>query len=189
MRAFLAITLPDDVRASLEALQRDLAQSQADVNWVEPKNLHVTLKFLDEITDGQRQAVEALLARVASDHDPFTVSMEQVGAFPSIGSPHVIWVGLAQGKETVASIAEVIERQGASIPLRREERRFSPHLTLGRVRSSRHQQALVRRLRDLIWEPPAPWLVASLTLYQSVLSPAGPFYTVLADILLSYRSN
>lgn len=184
MRAFLGLALPDAVRASLDALQRELAASQADVKWVSHEHLHVTLKFLDEISEAQRQAVEALLARVARREEPFSLSLKGLGAFPSVAAPRVIWVGLAQGSEVVARIAAAIEQEGAAIPLRREERPLSPHLTLGRVRSSQNRQALAQRLRETAWKPPSPWRVSTVTLYQSVLSPAGARYTVIADIPL-----
>jgi 2'-5' RNA ligase len=71
-----------------------------------------------------------------------------------------------------------------AIPLRKEERAFSPHITLGRVRSPRGRQALVEELRTVSWEPPPPWRVSSVTLYQSLLHPAGPQYTILADLPL-----
>ena len=189
MRAFVGIHLPEDVRASLAQLQRELAQSRADVKWVAPEHLHVTLKFLDEISDAQRQAVETLLGRLAGSEEPFPLVVSSVGAFPSIESPRVIWVGLAEGRERLTRMAQAIEREGAAIPLRKEERPLSPHLTLGRVRSPNNRHALVQRLRDTVWQPPTPWQVATLTLYQSTLGPSGPHYTALAEIPLGRHAR
>lgn len=187
MRAFVAVDLPAHVRSALAELQQDLARSNADVKWVEPPNLHVTLKFLGEITDDERRAVEALLQRVAGETPPFALTLEELGAFPSVAAPRVLWVGIREGKEPVVRMAEAIEREGAAIPLPRDARPFAAHVTLGRVRSPRHRQALAQRLRDAAWRAPDPWEVTTLTLYQSVLGPAGPRYTVLADVPLSGR--
>jgi 2'-5' RNA ligase len=184
MRTFIAVELPQTVRAGLVTLQGELAKAQADVKWVEPENLHLTLKFLGEITDEQRQAIESLLKRVADHEEPFTLGLGGVGAFPSVTAPRVIWVGLGEGEEPVARVAQMIEEGGRAIGLRREERPFATHLTLGRVRSSRRRTALAQLLRETTWEPPSPWRVTSITLYQSVLGPGGPRYTVLADIPL-----
>ena len=184
MRAFLGIALPKSAQQSLAVLQGELATSRADVKWVEPATLHLTLKFLDEISDAQCHAIEVLLARIASREEPFSLRVEGVGAFPSVGAPRVIWVGLAEGKEIVARIAGAIEQEGDALALRREERPFAGHLTLGRVRSSRNRQALTQCLRATVWKSPPPWRVSTLTLYQSVLSPAGPSYAVLADVPL-----
>ncbi len=188
MRAFLGIALLPAIRASLERLQQGLARSGADVKWVEPSHLHVTLKFLGEISDAQRQAIEALVARVTASEAPFAIRLNALGAFPSLTAPRVVWVDAGEGGEAVARIAEAIEREGAAIPLRKEEHPFSPHITLGRVRSPRGRQALVAALQDARWEPPPPWRVSAVTLYESVLRPDGPHYTVLAELPLLERS-
>src|SRR3990167_4334870 len=110
MRAFIGISLPDAVRSSLASLQRQLSESGADVKWVEPANLHVTLKFLDEITDDQRRMAEALLGRVAQREHAFTLALGRVGAFPSTSLPRVLWVGLAEGRDAAMRIAQAIEQ-------------------------------------------------------------------------------
>ena len=184
MRAFLAIALPEDARNSLTALQEDLADSRADVKWVEPQHLHVTLKFLGEITDEQRRVIERLLAEVARDETTFTLGLERVEAFPSLSSPRVVWVGLGEGKERAIRLAERVEQGADGLGFRKEARPFAAHVTLGRVRTPRRQAALVQALRGCAWRPPASWTVSALTLYQSVLSSSGPSYRVLAEVPL-----
>ena len=182
MRAFIAIALPDAVRASLAALQQALARSRADVKWVEPEHLHVTMKFLGEITEEQRWAVEAMLQQITRAIQPFPLALRELGAFPSMRSPRVVWVGIEEGKEPLMRLAEGIEREGAAAALQKEERPFAAHVTLGRVRSPRSHQALVKALSDTDWPPPSPWSADHVTLYQSILSSSGPTYSVLADI-------
>lgn len=188
MRAFLAITLPPEIRQSLALLQTQLAASGADVKWVEAENLHVTLKFLGEIGDDTRQLVESLVGRLASAEPSFALALGVVGAFPSFSAARVVWVGLAEGAQTVARIAQAIGREGQGRALRHEERAFSPHLTIGRVRSSRRRPQLTQALQQAAWTPPEPWRVTSLTLYQSALSARGPRYTVLAEFPLRQRA-
>lgn len=184
MRAFIGISLPEGVRVALANLQRQLGESHADVKWVAPDNLHVTLKFLDEITEEQRGLVEALLGRVASGERAFALGLGHAGAFPSMRAPRVLWVGVEEGKETVVRIAAAIEREGAALSLPREERPFAAHVTIGRVRSPNNRPLLAERLQQATWQPPEPWRATSLTLYESVLSSTGPRYRVLADIPL-----
>lgn len=184
MRAFLALTLPDDIRRSLHALQRELAHSGADIKWVEPQNLHVTLKFLGDITEEQRRAVERLLGEAARGETAFTLGLDRAGAFPSLSSPRVVWVGLGEGKERAVQIAERIEESCGSLGLPKEDRPFAAHVTLGRVRSQRRLPMLARALRECAWRAPAPWPVTALTLYQSVLGSSGPAYSVLAEVPL-----
>jgi 2'-5' RNA ligase len=182
MRAFIALAIPEEARQRLVQLQSDLRASRADVKWVEPENLHVTLKFLGEISEEERQAVEHMLRRIATATAPFPLGLSGVGAFPSLGAPRVIWVGLGEGSEAAAHLAQMIEREGASIPIPKEDRPFSAHLTLGRVRSPRGRQELVGRLRQSRWQPPSAWQVNAVRLYQSVLGSGGPQYTVLAEV-------
>lgn len=184
MRAFIALVLPDAARDALERLQQELRASRADVKWVEPDNLHVTLKFLGEISEAERQALERMLRQLATSMEPFALGLSGVGAFPSVSAPRVIWVGLGEGVEAAAHLAQAIEREGASIPLPREDRPFSAHVTLGRVRSPRGRQVLVVALKQSRWQPPSAWQVNAVTFYQSVLGSGGPQYTVLADIPL-----
>ena len=182
MRAFIGVALPESIRTSLHALQQELAESRADLKWVEPEQLHLTLKFLDEITEEQRQQVETMLRRVTASATPFMVQLDQVGAFPSRHAPRVIWVGLAEGTEELARMAAMIEEEARAMGLRREERPFASHLTVGRVRSSRSLKALAQQLPHVQWKSPAPWHVVAITLYQSVLSSAGAHHSKLAEI-------
>ena len=125
MRAFIGIALPSVVRETLSALQHELARSGADVKWVEPEHLHVTLKFLGEITEAQRQAVEGILRDIGAREPPFLLGMEGLGAFPTIEAPRVMWVGLSEGREAVIRIAQAIEEEGSRIQLPKEERPFA----------------------------------------------------------------
>ena len=184
MRAFIALSLPSSAQSSLASLQQSLAVSGADVTWVQPQNLHVTMKFLGEITDEQRQTIEALLRRVASGAAPFSLGLEGVGAFPSLAAPRVIWTGIAAGNDVVLRLAKAIEEGTEEASLPKEERPFSAHVTLGRVRSAKRREALSRALRDAVWTPPAPCRMSALTLYQSLLGSSGPTYTVLSEFPL-----
>jgi 2'-5' RNA ligase len=189
MWAFVAIRLPQSVKDSLAQLQCTLDQAQADVTWVEPHNLHVTLKFLDEISESQAQHVMSLLARVASAEPGFELGLAQPGAFPSVAAPRVMWVGLAQGQQTAARIAAAIEMGSRELGLRTEERPFAAHVTLGRVRSARGRPRLADQIRSVRWIPPAGWQVRALTLYESRLSSAGPQYVVREEAGLSVAAR
>ena len=184
MRAFVAVGLPEHVRHALEALQRELAAARADVKWVEPANLHLTLKFLDEITDDQRIEIEQLLRRIMARQTPVTMRLGGVGAFPSMTAPRVVWVGCEEGAEALAQMAGEIEQEAAALTLRREERPFAAHLTIGRVRSPRGRRELAQAMQQAAWIPPASWVVSTLTFYRSILGSHGSTYSALAEIPL-----
>jgi 2'-5' RNA ligase len=197
MRAFIAMELPGEIRERLRRLQEQLATAQADVEpparagggtppriggvkWVAEDHLHVTMRFLGEITDAQRQAIERLLKTIADRANPIEAGLSHLGAFPSSASPRVIWVGIGQGSESLARIAGEIEEGLGELHLPKEERGFVPHVTLGRVRSPRNCGQLARRLSEIAWKPPGSFWIAGLTFFQSSLTSSEPIYTTLA---------
>lgn len=189
MRAFLALELPVEVRTALADLQRELAQAQADVKWVELPNLHVTLRFLGEITEAQRLQVQNLLTQVAGRFQPIQVRVDTIGAFPSLSAPRVVWVGIEQGREPLEQLAEQVEAGLAAQGFPRADHPFQAHVTLGRARSPRHRARLVACLQQTGWKAPPPCVVSGLTFFQSTLTSSGPRYTALATIPFSLRAQ
>src|SRR4029077_16283192 len=123
------------IRDRLIALQTNLAKSGAEVKWVEPDNLHLTLLFLGEVGQRDLMPVCRAVAAVAATLPAFVVSFEQAGAFPSAHRPRTLWVGVGTGAAEVTALHDTLE--GPLLDLgcyRREERAFAPHLTLGRVK-------------------------------------------------------
>jgi 2'-5' RNA ligase len=179
MRAFLAIELPESVRTAVAAYQRQLVDSRADVKWVERDNLHITVRFLGEIDQATQRDVEALVRRVTVQAAPSDIVLSEIGAFPSMRAPRVIWIGAGSGHESLARVAQQIETGLEGLGFPPERRGFVVHATLGRVRSARGLTDLVRRLNERSWEPRA-MRVEMVTLFQSQLSGAGSIYTPLA---------
>ena len=183
MRAFLAVELPRPTQTMLAGVQRTLAEAGADVKWVEPHNLHVTVRFLGEIDEPQRRTVESLTARVASRTAPVPVRLSHVGAFPSLRAPRVVWVGIEEGREPLLRMAEQLEEELVRAGFQQEARAFEAHATLGRVRSARRRTELVERLTQFAWpSAPEPFVADHLTLFHSALSPSGPTYLPLARL-------
>ena len=181
MRAFLALSLPEPVCQSLAALQQELSTAGSDVGWVQPDQLHLTLKFLDDISEEQRQAIEQRAAAIAAAVPRIELSLGELGAFPTTRAPRIIWVGAKLGRQQIVDVATQLEAAARELGLRREERPFSAHVTLGRVRSSRGQDRLIEQMQQVAWTPPAPWTVEAITLYLSILGSAGAQHTVLAE--------
>lgn len=168
MRAFIAVEISEGARTEVARLQETLITAGADVKWVEPRNLHLTLKFLGEVPEEKIPALTESLGRTAAETPPFSFSLQGVGAFPRMEHPRVIWVGVQEGKEQLVQLAEKVGG----------ERPFSPHLTIGRVRSG-------ARLAPLPFKAGEPILADRLVLFQSVLSPDGSIYTPLAILPFS----
>jgi RNA 2',3'-cyclic 3'-phosphodiesterase len=179
MRAFLAIAVNDAVRAELARMQQTLGRTPAKVKWVEPANLHLTMQFLGEIDTAQADAVAAAMAGAAEGFEPFACRIEGLGCFPPNGLPRVVWAGVGQGAEAILRLHAALEQR--LVPLGFEaERRFVPHVTLGRVKSPRgagELAAAVERQRPAAF---GACRVEAVMLYRSELTPQGAVYHKVA---------
>ena len=186
MRLFIAIDLSPEFKQELARLQSELKKSNADVKWVEPENVHLTLKFLGEVTKEYADKVKKVLDSVASQFKSFEISLSGIGAFPKLDYPRVVWVGIAKGKDQAKKISEKLDEELSKLGFAKEEREFAAHLTIGRVRSAKNKESLKTNILSLDPGPLplAPQQVSTINLYQSTLTPKGPIYTCLYQALL-----
>ncbi len=182
MRTFIAIELPKEIKTSLSRLQEQLKRTGADVRWVEPGNIHLTLKFLGEIDTEHLEKINLILEQTARKHTPFKTNISSLGAFPKIGFPRVIWVGIRQGDEETKKIAGYLEEEIEKIGIAKENKAFSSHITIGRVRSQKSKEKLIRELNNLagyFGKENLAFTIKKITLFKSNLSPKGPTYEIL----------
>ena len=184
MRAFIAIELSDNIRDTLSQIQSHLKYSGADVKWIEKDNIHLTLKFLGEISEEKLQQVKLALEIIGKETRPFEISIKDIGAFPKIDHPRVIWVGLDKGVEESKTLAEKIDEELSKTGFAKESRPFAAHLTLGRVRSAKNRQALQQKIKNCQLSTVNCQLIKSIALFQSKLTPKGPIYTKLHEARL-----
>ena len=185
-RAFVAVALDDDVRQEMAGLTELLRRTQADVKWVAPENLHMTLKFLGEVSPETEEAVSVALIRSLGTPRAaaFAFTLGGLGAYPSLSRPRVIWVGVQEGQERLASIASQVDQALTQAGFPTEARPFSPHLTLGRCRSATNLNELKRAMEKMHdYEGPRV-SVRRVVLYSSVLRPTGPVYEPLSTFEL-----
>ena len=187
MRCFIAIDISEQIRKALNNLQNEL-QSKADIKkgdakWVNPENIHLTLKFLGEIKDEQVIDICNITEEVASRHESFELDVESVGHFGG-RSARVLWVGAGQNCDNLLQLQEDLEQQLDLAGWPKEGRKFSAHLTLCRVRNPKAGIILAQMTegyKDLkLGTMPAD----SISVYQSQLTPKGPIYTRLGDYKL-----
>jgi len=178
MRLFVAVHIPEEVRAGLASLQERLRRVQADVSWVKPANIHITLKFLGETEPKQLERIGAVLAAAAASVAPFSVAVAGAGTFGG-RVPRVIWAGVREGVAPLETLARAVEDGLARIGFAKEKRGFAAHLTLGRVRSSRNAESLLGVIRDEPSELFGTAVVDRFALMQSELNPSGSVYTEL----------
>ncbi len=182
LRAFLAIDPPAGLRPLLARVQEELKKSGADVKWVPVGNVHITLKFFGQIAEAQVEPIAAAAENIARGQRPFTLRVAGVGAFPSVKSPRVVWLGVAGDLDIMAAFCRQLEAAFAVLGFPPEDRPFYPHLTLGRVKSSKGRAELSRCLVTLPPVESEPFQIREVILYRSSLSPQGATYSPLKVI-------
>jgi 2'-5' RNA ligase len=193
MRLFIALELEPSVRKRLRETQESLRRNMDGgwVRWVQPDGIHLTLKFLGEVeasrVEGVNSAVEAQASRQPSCR--FTVG--GVGAFPNPERARVLWVGIRDAEDGVRGLQAGLEGALSQLGFEREGRRYTPHLTLGRVRDGTGRDSLARLAEALAaYTPPEPMQTSSETvmLVSSELRPGGPIHTILSRHRLQERA-
>ena len=192
MRAFIAIELSDEIRKILSQIQSHLKYSAADVKWIEKNNIHLTLKFLGDITEKKCENIKSVLDKIAKNTKSFELSLKVskevpgtfIGAFPNINYPRVIWVGLDKGVKESTEIMVRIDEELSKIGFEKESRPFAAHLTIGRVRSPKNKEALKEKMLSYDPQPivHSSQSASSIILFQSTLMPKGPIYTKLYEV-------
>ena len=182
MRCFIAIDINEEIRAELGDLQQEIADSvdirQSDVKWVRPEAMHLTLKFLGEISDREIVDVCNVVQTVAARHPAFNFAVKDVGHFGG-QSARVLWVGAGLDRPELLRLQEDLETELASAGWPKEGRKFSGHLTLCRGRNAKAGFKLAQITEQYKNVDLGTVRCASLCVYQSTLRPEGAIYTLL----------
>lgn len=187
MRTFIAIDVSSEMINTLESLQSRFKTLGLHASWTRPGNMHLTLKFLGEIDPGRVPRLNEILTETVAPFGSFRVSLDGVGVFPHLRNPRVLWVGLKDEEGTLARLQSAVDRAMAGEGFPPETRKFSPHLTLARIKSPKGKQALKNELETLDQTElePHPCVVDAVHLYESQLTPKGSIYTELANFKLN----
>ena len=183
MRLFVALDIPESVRASLAALLSKLRVTCASARWVRIEGLHVTLKFIGEASQEKAEAIKAALATVPS-RSPIIMNFRGLGFFPNARRPRVLWAGI-EADSGLAALAAAVETSLDQLGIRPEDRAFSPHLTLARFDTPRGLDALHAAIDKTGQAEFGGATATEFHLYQSVLKPGGAEYTRLATFLFA----
>jgi RNA 2',3'-cyclic 3'-phosphodiesterase len=191
IRAFIAIELPLDVRQKLDAVEKEI-QSRAGesarraVRWVPTSNMHLTLKFLGEVSTANLQTLARMMQTEANTHGRFEMTIAELGAFPNVRRPRVIWIG-SEAPAELSALQKSIEAETKKLGYPVEERPFSPHLTLGRISQNAHPDEVTqvaRALGEMKIGELGRVLVDRIHLFRSDLHPSGATYTSLNNFML-----
>jgi 2'-5' RNA ligase len=184
IRSFLAIELPVTVQTKIGEIERELESTSADVRWANPEKIHLTLKFFGNIEESKIDSIVAAIKGPTGTAQPFQLNVRGIGAFPNLKNPRVIWIGLVEGDGVLIPLQKEMDASLEKIGFQPEGRPFRPHLTLGRVKSNRGKEELMRRVEKYREEEIGNFQVEKVILFKSDLTSTGPIYTPLREVRL-----
>jgi len=188
VRTFICIEIPEAIKDRIGELQRDLRGMDARISWVKPENIHLTLKFLGDVPQSRIESIKRAAERAAGSSSLFEIEARGAGCFPSPRNPRVLWVGLShlpdELKRLHAKIEDELSREGFA----REQKKFSPHLTIGRIRSPQNTSLVAEKLIAGGFEP-VRFQANEIIVMRSDLDPSGSIYTPQAVMKLGHHTE
>ncbi len=188
IRAFIALHISEQARQTLDRTIRELADTTGrQVRWADPKGIHLTLKFLGNISSSRTGELLEAVEESCRDHSPFSLVLSGLGMFPNRERPRVLWAGVGGGLDALASLQDAVETAMTGAGFRREPRPFRAHLTIGRVRDGatpRQRRAIGDAVSSTTLPPVEPWQIGTVHLVQSTLTPQGAIYADLGLVEL-----
>ncbi len=187
-RTFIAIDPGKKIRDRLVSLQESLMEEGADAKWVEEENLHLTLLFLGEVDLIKVPSVCKEVEKCVEQHGAFPMTIEKTGCFPNPRRPRVLWAGVGLGNTEICEIHDELEEPLMDLGCyRREERKYQPHLTIGRIKGDRSRSSgdltpVLNKFAD--WQG-GEITVKEIHVMSSELTPSGPKYTVMSRAKLA----
>lgn len=181
-RLFIAIDIPESVKSVVARIEEELSKSISG-RWIDPGNLHLTLKFLGYVDEEMVPGIEDAVAGAVTDFSNFILRLSDIGLFPNIRKPRVLWVGLIDEDNSCGKIQRILDRSLSGLGFEKEKRPFQPHVTLCRIK----KQVLI----DLEFPKvdPASFEVRELILFQSTLTPKGAIYEAVKKFPLQGLSK
>lgn len=181
IRSFMAFDINNEgILKRLVEAQDKLAKSGADLMLVEPKNIHITMRFLGDIQPNMVDKIHSEMEQVA--FSPFDVKINGLGAFPTIKYAHAVWAGIREGADGLRDVFNQLEPRLRKLGFRPDSKGFSPHITIARVRTGRNKTELARCVDELANYEFGTLRADCLKLKKSILTPKGPVYSTLKEV-------
>lgn len=183
-RSFFAVELSAEITAGVRRIQGALQGRATGVRWVRPEGIHLTLKFLGEVETDRIEAIVHKVEAVIQGASPFTVRIKGGGGFPTPKNPRVIWIGVEDQSGMLKDLQARVEAGMAELGFTREKRGYTPHLTVGRVRSGKGSKSVAQAINALRENDLGSMEVREVILFRSHLKPTGAEYTKLGSFPL-----
>ncbi len=183
MRAFLAIELNNHVIDNIKQTQKTLKNTDyAKIKYVEEKNMHITLKFFGDINPRKQKQITKIINNTITNYEPYTIKIANIGAFPNIKRPRVIWTGIKDKNNYTINLIKQLDEEFSKIGFEKE-RNYKPHITLGRVKEV-YDRELSKVLSDLKNNYHGKVEINKIVLKSSQLTPDGPIYKTEEEFIL-----
>ena len=176
MRLFLAIPIDRQILDALAGVVEKLRESRAPVRWVRPEGTHLTLKFLGDTDLDKVEPMVQAVKEVCRDIQPFPLSVTEAGAYPKLKRPRVLWAGVVENSGSLQRLWEGVEEVTERLGWEREKRRFSPHVTIGRVKGNMNIARLTAAMEGIKEKHWGDQMVDSMVLDRSEVRPGGAVY-------------
>jgi 2'-5' RNA ligase len=184
MRLFIAIELPDEIKREITEVQQQFRASGANAAWTRPEGVHLTLKFLGEVPEQKVPEIRTALTEAVAGTGSFRLEIKGAGAFPNAKAPRVVWIGVAGEREKLATLQTAVEQALQGLGFEPEDRKFSPHLTVARVRFLRKKDDWQTWIGAMADRNLGGFEAGRVSLMKSELHPAGAVYTEIASVRL-----
>ncbi|MBU0574514.1 MAG: RNA 2',3'-cyclic phosphodiesterase [Candidatus Margulisiibacteriota bacterium] len=189
MRCFVSVELTDEIKSNIAKIIEEIKRDYPEIKWVKPGNLHLTLKFLGWVKDGQQKNIIKTLDGATKDIRALKLKVSGCGVFPSPTRPRVVWLDIAEGAEPIRKIAGTIDDALGELGYKKEEREWQAHITIGRVREPKQARGLFEKLRSCEKQEFGEMVVERISLMESKLSPKGPTYLEIRNWKLDNSRN
>lgn len=187
IRAFIAVNLNVEIREFISSLKNCFNSEEFKVKWVEKNNLHLTLKFLSYISPDQIKLVSLSLKEITNQFNPFLLKLSSdIGVFPTYQAPRIVWVGIKEGTNELIKLYNSIEILLHKRGFSKENKKFSSHITIGRIKYIKDKNNLINILEDINVKCISQE-VKSIELMESKLTPSGPIYSILDTFTLKMQ--
>ncbi len=184
MRLFISIEIPDKIKKTIDKMTDKLKMKLTPIKWVENKNLHLTLKFIGWTDDDKVGKLTGIVEKTVKGYGSFNVTLAGMGVFPTVKSPRVIWIGMLEGAEKVKALGERIEDAVSKEGFREEEREYTPHLTIGRIKEKIDVEPLCGFMEKNKDSSFGGFSVDHISVMKSTLRRTGPIYEEIGQIKL-----
>lgn len=186
IRSFIAVPIPEELRETLNSIsiqfRNRIKDRRTKVGWVKPEAIHITLKFLDTIDAELTEPILKGMGEAMRGVPSFVASLRGIGVFPNMNKPRIIWAGVEKGEKDLCALQKRIEECLLKFGFDKEKREFSPHITLGRIKSLGGRGEILRSIRDLQGPVIGTFLVGQVLLMKSQLTPQGANYEALGTV-------